>query len=73
MKDKVYLMADILPETQKRYPHISIKKFRTLYDGWRAKGLRNKTHSRAFYTYSWNRGWLSEKDAISFREYIGLS
>jgi len=72
MKVKVYLMTDILPETQKRYPHISLRKFRMLYEGWRAKGLRNKTHSRAFYTYSWNRGWLSENDAISFCEYIGL-
>ena len=72
MNNKVYLLADILPETQSRFPHINIRKFKTLYDCWRAKGIRNKTHSRAFYTYSWKRGWLAENDALALRQYIGL-
>ena len=72
MKDKVYILGEILPETQARYPHIDLRKFKTLYDGWRAQGLRNKLHSGSFYTLGWSRGWLSKKAADSLREYIGL-
>ena len=73
MKIKVYILGDILTETQARYPHIDLRKFKTLYDGWRAQGLRQKTHSTTFYTDAWNRGWLSQKDADSLRKYIGLT
>jgi len=73
MNNKVYLLAEILPETQKRFPHINIKKFKILYDCWRAKGLRNKTHSHTHYTTVWIRGWMSHKDADSLRQYIGLT
>ena len=72
MNSKVYILAEILKETQARYPHIDIRKFKTLYDGWRAQGLRNKTHSTTFYTDAWKRGWLFPKDAISIRKYIGV-
>ncbi|MBQ3673591.1 MAG: hypothetical protein II928_03870 [Paludibacteraceae bacterium] len=72
MNEKVYILADILPETQTRYPHIDLRRMKTLYDGWRAKGLRQKTHSSFFYSYAWKRGWLSKNDADSLREYIGL-
>lgn len=72
MKEKVYILAEILEETQRQYPHISIKKFKVLWDGWRAKGLRNKFHSKPFYTTAWRRGYLAPKDACDFRKYIGL-
>ena len=49
-----------------------LRKFKTLYDGWRAQGLRKKLHSGSFYTLCWTRGWLSPKAADSLREYIGL-
>ncbi len=72
MKEKIYILADILPETQTRYPHIDLRKFKVLYDGWRAEGLRNKYRSAPFYTKSWERGWIAPKDAVSLRKYIGL-
>ena len=71
-ENKVYILATILPETQARYPHINLKKFKTLYDRWRTKGIRRGLHSAAFYTLSWQRGWLSKNDADSLRNYIGL-
>ena len=71
MKEKVYILADILPETQARFPHIDLKKFRILYDGWRAQGLRHGRNSQ-FYTVAWNRGWLSKNAADSLRQYIGI-
>ena len=72
MKIKVYILGEILPETQKRYPHIDLRKFKTLYDSWRQKGIRNGYHSPQFYTLSWKRGWLSITDADSLRNYIGV-
>ena len=72
MNNKVDIQITIFEETRKRFPHIDMKKFKILYDGWRAQGLRNKRHSTTFYTDSWNRGWLSEKDADSLRKYIGV-
>ena len=72
MKEKVDIQVTIFDETRERYPHITPKKFKVLYDGWRAKGLRLKTHSTTFYTDAWNRGWLSKKDADSLRKYIGV-
>ena len=40
MKVKVYILGDILPETQARYPHIDLRKFDVLYHGWRQQGIR---------------------------------
>ena len=71
-ENKVYILADIFAETQARYPHIDLRRMKTLYDGWRTKGLRKKIHSPFFYSEAWKRGWLSGKDADSLREYIGL-
>jgi hypothetical protein len=71
MKQKVYILAEILTETQKQYPHIDLRRFRLLYDGWRAQGMRHGRHSQ-FYTVAWQRGWLSEREADDFRKYIGI-
>lgn len=71
MKEKVYILADILPETQTRYPHIDLRKFKVLYDGWRAQNARLGRKS-PYFTFMWNRGWLSPRDADSLRKYIGL-
>ena len=71
MKEKVWIMADILPETKKRYPHINLKKFEILYHGWRRKCIRHGRNSQ-FFVYAWKRGWLSRSDAYDFRKYIGL-
>ena len=71
MKEKVYILADILPETQNRYPHINLRKFKILYDGWRAQNARLGRRS-PYFTFMWSRGWLSPRDADSLRKYIGL-
>ena len=47
------------------------RAFKVLWDGWRAQGLRHKTHSAPFYTKAWKRGWLFLKDANDFLRYIG--
>lgn len=71
MIHKVYILDDILTETQARFPHIRIRSFKTLYDGWRQQGRRHGRASATF-TVMWNRGWLSPKDADDLRKYIGL-
>ena len=71
MKEKVDILADILPETQTRYPHIDLRKFKVLYDGWRAQSVR-LGRKGSYFTFMWNRGWLSPRDADSLRKYIGL-
>ena len=72
MKNKVYILAEIFSETQALYPHIDLRKFKLLYDGWRYQGTRNKTHSPSYYTLAWQRGWLAKKAADSLRKYIGV-
>lgn len=72
MKEKVDIQVTIFDETRERYPHINPKKFKVLWDGWRAQGLRNKRHSAPFFTSAWRRGYLAPKDADDLRKYIGL-
>ena len=72
MKEKVYILGDVLPETQRRYPHINLRKFKTLYDGWRQQGMRCGRHGQTF-SAMWKRGWLSKRDADDLRNYIGLT
>ena len=72
MKEKVYILADILPETQARFPHIDLRKFEVLYHGWRQQGIRHGRNHQ-FYVVVWRRGWLAPKDADDFRKYIGLT
>ena len=73
MKDdrKVWILATILAETQKRFPHIDLRKFLVLYHGWTQQQGRHGRHKQ-FFSYAWKRGWLSDKDADDFRKYIGL-
>ena len=71
MKKKVYILNEIFSETQAKYPHIDIRKFKILYDGWRQQGMRAGRNGQ-FYSVAWKRGWLAQKDADSLREYIGL-
>ena len=72
MKEKVDIQITVFDETTARYPWITPKKFKVLYDGWRAKGLRLGWHSTSFYTDAWRRGFLAPKDADSLRNYIGI-
>ena len=71
MKNKVYILGDILTETQTRYPHIDLHKFDVLYHGCRRMGIK-KGRNAQFYTTAWKRGWLAQKDADDLRKYIGL-
>ena len=72
MKNKVYILGEILSETQARFPHIDLRKFKILYDGWRQQGIRAGRKSQ-FYSMAWKRGWISTKDADSLRKYIGIA
>lgn len=46
-----------------------IKKFKTVYNGWRQAELRAHRHTAAYYARAWKRGWLSQADFVSFRNY----
>ena len=73
MTQRVDIHVTIFNETKKKYPHIDRQKFKVLWDGWRAEGLRNKHHSAPFYTKAWRRGYLAKEiDADDLRRYIGL-
>ena len=71
MKEKIWILSDILAETKKRFPHITLNKFDILYHGWRQQGKRHGRNAQ-FYVIAWKRGWLAPKDADDFRKYIGL-
>ena len=71
MKEKVWILADILQETQAKYPHVDLKGMDKLYHGWRTQSVRHG-RNKQFFSVAWKRGWLSPKDADDFREYIGL-
>ena len=72
MKNKVYILGDILQETQTRFPHINLRRFETLYHGWRQQGIRHGRNYQ-FFVVAWRRGWLAPRDADSLRKYIGLT
>ncbi len=72
MNKKVYILDEILTETQNRFPHIDVKKFEILFHGWRQQGIRHGRNHQ-FYVIAWRRGWLSKNDADDFRKYIGLT
>ena len=69
---KVFIFS-VLTLLQERDPDwkqpAMIKKFKTVYDGWRQAELRAKLHTGFFYTKSWQRGWLPQADFIRFRDY----
>ena len=71
--EKKVLIISALNALQLRDPDwkqpAMIKKFKTVYDGWRQAGLRAHRHTAAYYTRAWKRGWLSQADFISFRDY----
>ena len=73
-ENRIYLAA-IRRELQARYQYESREKrnwaFEVLYHGWRQQGIRHG-RNHTFYVLAWKRGWLSQKDADSFRKYIGL-
>lgn len=71
MKKKVYILGEIFGDTQKRFPHIDLRKFDVLYHGWRQQGIR-KGRNAQFFVVAWQRGWLGERDADDLRKYIGL-
>ncbi len=72
MKNKVYILGDILLETQTRFPHIDWRRLEILYHGWRQQGIRHGRNYQ-FFVVAWRRGWLAPKDADSLRKYIGLT
>ena len=72
MRNKVYILGEILQETQTRFSHIDLRRFDILYHGWRQQGIRHGRNYQ-FFVIAWKRGWLALKDADSLRKYIGLT
>jgi len=71
-ENKVWLWANIFEETQKRFPHVNMRKFKVLFHGWTRQNVRRGHFPQHFYDI-WKRGWLSKRDADDFRKYIGLA
>ena len=71
--EKKVMIFSVLTLLQERDPEwkclAMVKKFKTVYDGWRQAELRAKRHTGFFYTNSWQRGWLPQADFIRFRDY----
>ena len=72
-EEKKVLIHSVINQLAERDPEWNhsrmLPKFKTLWNGWRAKELRLKKHSKNFYTLSWNRGWLPQADFIRWRDY----
>ena len=75
-KENIVCLAAIRRELQAQYQYESREKrnwaFKTLYLGWKQKGIRHGRNATIFY-FMWKRGWVAQKDARSIRKYIGLS
>ena len=75
-EENIVCLAAIRREMQERFRFESRQKrnqaFETLYFGWRQQSRRRGRNTQ-FFTYAWQRGWLSKKDAEDFRIYIGLT
>lgn len=71
-ENKLEIMSvyDDLCARDRDWKHVKmLRKFKTLYDGWRTTELKRKIHSHLFYTLSWQRGWMPVADGMRFREY----
>ena len=70
-KEKKILICSVLNHLALRDPWWKDNrvKFKELYDAWRQKELRQKRHSKAFYSLAWSRGWLPNADFERFRAY----
>ena len=65
------LISDICSALQaiEHYPNPE-RAFRIGWEGWRSYCLRHGKHSKTFFTFKWNDGWLSKEDALDFCNYL---
>ena len=72
--EKKVLIVSALNALQERDPDWKrpevVRRFKSLYEGWRQKELRAKQHAASFYTLSWKRGWMPQADFVRFRDYV---
>lgn len=72
-EDKKILIFSVLNQLQKRDPewaHVKmLPKFKALYAGWAATGVRHHRHNRVYYTRKWKDGWLPWEEYLSFFNY----
>ena len=74
-KEKHIYLAAIRRDLQAQYHYESREKrnkaFEILFSGWRQKGIRHGRQA-TYFSVMWKRGWITQKDAIDLRKYIGL-
>ena len=71
--EKKILITSVLNHLQKRDPawaHVKmLPKFKTIYGGWAAKGIRHHRHSKVYYSRKWHDGWLPWDEYLDFFKY----
>ena len=67
------LITSVLNHLKEKDPvwgHANMQpKFKALYDGWAAAGVRHHRHNRVYYTRKWRDGWLPEEEYLDFFKY----
>ena len=70
LKKGIHEVLNLLAQRDPDWKRVKmLPKFKVLYQGWRAKELRQHVHSHIFYTNSWKRGWLPWDDWKRFKDY----
>jgi len=71
--DKKILIVSVLNQLQERDPawklDAMVLKFKTLYEGWAAIGIRHHRHNKSYYSRKWREGWLPMDEYLDFFHY----
>ena len=71
-ENKVLIISVLnhLKERDPEWAHVKmLPKFKTLYQGWAEKCLRQHKRNRVYFSNKWKDGWLSKADFKDFLEY----
>lgn len=73
-KDKKVMILSALDQLKDRDPawaHVKmLPKFKTLYQCWAIKCVRNKKHPKEYYVRKWRDGWLPTTEFLGFLNYV---
>ena len=71
-EEKKILIVSVLEHLQERDPAwkvVLMPKFKTLYEGWAAIGIRHHRHNKSYYSRKWREGWLPMDEYLDFFHY----
>ena len=72
-EEKKILIISVLNHLKEKDPvwaQVNMQsKFKDLYAGWAAKGIRHHRHNKVYYSRKWREGWLPWDEYLDFFKY----